>query len=183
MEARNLIEVKSDINVIALSNDGDILLGKGNDQIRLTGGRLDGSGVIKFGNGRDEMIGFGNQSLVHGGKGRDVLRLEPGTYSLKRSGKRYQLSDKDASMMVKGFERLGALESEASEIARLQRPSGRCDDSGDVNGFDSSVIQTFDQASSHLALPSSRSINSCSFALVARTSAGSGMVLSSATTA
>ena len=113
---QDLIEVKSDINVIALSNDGDILLGKGNDQIRLTGGRLDGSGVIKFGNGRDEMIGFGNQSLVHGGKGRDVLRLEPGTYSLKRSGKRYQLSDKDASMMVKGFERLGALESEASEM-------------------------------------------------------------------
>ena len=117
---RDLIEVESETNLIAINNEGDILLGKGNDQVRITGGRIDGSGVIKFGKGRDEMIGFGNQNLVHGGKGQDVLRLEPGTYALKRNGKRYQLSNDDASMTVKGFERLGALGSDANEMIALK---------------------------------------------------------------
>jgi len=111
---QDLIEVESETPLIALNNEGDILLGKGNDQIRITGGRLDGSGVIKFGKGRDEMIGFGNQSLVHGGKGQDVLRLAPGTYALERNGKRHLLSNDEASMTVKGFERLGALGSDAN---------------------------------------------------------------------
>lgn len=110
----DLIELESETTLIALNNEGDILLGKGDDQIRISGGRMDGSGVIKFGKGRDEMIGFGNQSLVHGGKGQDVLRLEPGTYALERTGKRYRLSSDGASMTVKGFERLGALGSEAN---------------------------------------------------------------------
>ena len=113
---KDLIEVESDAAVIALNNDGDILLGKGKDQIRVTGGRLGGSGMIKFGKGRDELIGFGNQNLVHGGKGQDTLRLEPGTYLLERTGERYQLSDDEASMTVKGFERLGALGSDTSEM-------------------------------------------------------------------
>ena len=112
----DLIELESETTLVALNNEGDILLGKGDDQIRISGGRMDGSGVIKFGKGRDEMIGFGNQNLVHGGKGQDVLRLEPGTYALERTGKRYRLSNDDASMTVKGFERLGALGSDANEM-------------------------------------------------------------------
>ena len=88
----------------ALHNNGVIKLGKGADSINALVGGLDGTGKIKLGNGKDEFLGFGNQSVIHGGKGSDTLKLDPGTYGFEKKKASYRMTDRRSSMTIKGFE-------------------------------------------------------------------------------
>ena len=88
----------------ALHNTGRIKLGKGADRINLLAGGLDGNGKITLGNGTDELLGFGDQTVIHGGKGSDTLKLPPGTYEFEKEKMSYRLSDDRAAMTIKGFE-------------------------------------------------------------------------------
>ena len=94
----------------ALHNHGVIKLGKGSDKLNVLAGGLDGTGKIKLGNGKDVFLGFGNQSLVHGGKGSDTLRLSPGLYEFEQIKGVTHITKDGAAMTIKGFETVAPVE-------------------------------------------------------------------------
>ena len=57
-------------------------MGKCRDQIDLITGSLVSGVNIKLGPSNDRFSGFGQQSMLNGGKGRDELRLPTGRYEL-----------------------------------------------------------------------------------------------------
>ena len=103
----------------ALHNNGVIKLGKGADSINALAGGLDGTGKIKLGNGKDEFLGFGNQSVIHGGKGSDTLKLDPGTYGFEKKKTSYRMTDRRTSMTIKGFETIAPSAIESKPISAI----------------------------------------------------------------
>ena len=113
------ITVIATVQHTALHNNGVIKLGKGADSINVLAGGLDGTGKIKLGNGKDEFVGFGNQSVIHGGKGSDTLKLDPGTYGFEKKKASYRMTDLSSSMTIKGFESIAPSAIESKPISAI----------------------------------------------------------------
>lgn len=110
----------------ALFNEGTINMGKGRDQIDLLTGSLDGEGTIKLGTGNDLFSGFGQQSLLNGGKGHDQLMLPTGRYELLPEGKRWRITQNELTMVIRSIETVGGQQTpEGSRlmIKDLEQPS------------------------------------------------------------
>lgn len=110
------IERNDEQNNVCLSNMGTIHLGKGRDQIDLLTGALSGEGKIKLGAGNDAFSGFGQQDLVHGGKGKDLLRLPAGTYEVNVEGKILSIKTDNHTMKTRDFEFIGGIGTNKKEL-------------------------------------------------------------------
>ena len=110
------LSLSVDENPVALHNMGMINMGKGKDRIDLITGMITGDGKIKMGANNDFFHGFGDQKIISGGKGIDQLILPDGSYNISRRGKKIHLTDGSYTTKVFGFEYIGGLEDNASDL-------------------------------------------------------------------
>lgn len=98
-----------------LINTGTINMGEGNDRIDVSENGIAGAsgqvGRVEMGGGNDAFLGFGDDQIISGGDGIDILRLPAGTYIFTPSNfpltGAMEVSAAGASLILTEFERVG----------------------------------------------------------------------------
>ena len=117
---RDRLRLRVNVNATALLNEGTINMGKGRDQIDLLTGSLAGEGTIKLGPGNDRFSGFGQQSMLNGGKGKDELKLPTGRYELLPQEKHWLITQDERAMMISSIETVGGLQTPEASLLQIK---------------------------------------------------------------
>jgi len=104
----SLIGRGSEVEGVAIWNEGFISMGDGNDTVNGLFGGFSGGGAIDLGAGNDTILGFGDVNVI-GGSGSDRLLLDAGTYLISDGA--ILCCDSYVVMTVQGFERIGSATS------------------------------------------------------------------------